>query len=219
MDRPPPCKFFNAGACFKGDFCEFTHPTQRCTSFDAGFCPYGVKCHFRHDIRKVLTSDTFEFPVPRVCSFFLAGQCKYGDTCAYSHQIDNTEFPNRMTLSQFKAQREHTRLLSPKPPKDNPLPEAKRSSIVIAPNPSRPPVPRPMTRLEQAFIRDLKPGDLEKMRDLEIDRLLKLYPPSFLKQISSNSEKIKAFSLLFSPRDPDWVTSYVQFHSVFSLSK
>ncbi|KAM7535090.1 hypothetical protein Aperf_G00000103385 [Anoplocephala perfoliata] len=203
MDRPPPCKFFSVGACFKGDLCEFTHPTQRCTSFDAGFCPYGVKCHFRHDIGKFLTSDTLEFPAPKICSFFLAGQCKYGDTCAYSHQIEDMEASNRMTLSEYKAQREQMRLLCPKPTEVSLQPETKRSSV-IAPNPARPPVSRPMARLEQAFIRDLRPGDLEKMRDLEIDRLLKLYSPSVLKQTSSNSEKTKIFSLLFSPKDPDW---------------
>ncbi|VUZ48440.1 unnamed protein product [Hymenolepis diminuta] len=202
MDLPPPCKFFHAGMCFKGEHCEFTHPTQRCKSFDSGFCQYGTKCHFRHDLDRFATSNDPETVIPTICPFFLAGQCKYGDYCTRSHQVDDAFF-SRMTLEDYKAQREFLR-----PPISRPTPSSqsfiKQSSAIVAPNPARPPVQKPTTRLEQGFLRDLTQDDLHKMRNLEVDRFLKLYPSSHLKQTSDPSDKDKVFSLLFSSKDPDW---------------
>ncbi|VDO00595.1 unnamed protein product [Rodentolepis nana] len=220
MDLPPPCKFFHAGMCFKGEHCEFAHPTQRCKYFNAGFCQYGNKCHFRHDLDRLITSNNTELAVPTTCPFFLAGQCKYGDFCTRSHQIDNSEFSGRMTLDDYKAQREYFR-----PPISRLAPETglqstfKHSSVAIAPNPARPPVQKPTTRLEQGFLRDLTPDDLDKMRNLEVDRFLKLYTPSHLKQTSDPSEKTKIFSLLFSSKDPDWTFEVKQILLTIILPK
>ncbi|VDM31916.1 unnamed protein product [Hydatigera taeniaeformis] len=204
MDRPPPCKFYQSGFCAKGDDCPFSHPTQRCRSFTQdGFCPYGVHCHYWHDFNNFALSSSAGMPVQKVCRFFLNGQCSYGDACAYSHQLDNSEQQNQITLTEYRLQQQLAQLSLP----NSLVPVTPQVSTqqVPAMHSSRPTVARPSARLEQAYLSALQPGDLEKMRDLEVDRLLKRFPPSQLKQTSGNNDEVRTFSLLFSSTDPDWV--------------
>ncbi|PWZ24193.1 E3 ubiquitin-protein ligase makorin, partial [Zea mays] len=48
-----PCKFFLHGACFKGDYCEFSHdcndqPDNVCTFYQKGTCTFGSRCRNEH---------------------------------------------------------------------------------------------------------------------------------------------------------------------------
>ncbi|VDK24184.1 unnamed protein product [Taenia asiatica] len=177
MDCRPPCKFYQSGFCARGDECPFSHPTKRCRSFTQdGFCPYGIHCHYWHDFKNFALSTSTGVPVQKVCRFFLNGQCSYGDTCAYSHQLDDVESPNQITLSEYRLQQQIAQL----------------------------PPPNPLTSLSPRLPAP-QPGDLEKMRDLEVDRLLKRFPPSQLKQTSGNNDEVRTFSLIFSSTDPEWV--------------
>lgn len=203
MDLPPPCKFFHAGTCFKGADCPFIHPTQKCKSFEAtGFCQYGYRCHFRHDLSKANYCENPSIAVPDICPFFLAGQCKFNEHCSRSHQLNFSEVSNQMTLDEFRAQQN----AHPKPTvKLTTRPETEHISTPDFPNTARPYVQKPTIRKEQGFLKDLSQDDLDQMKNLEVDRLLKLYPYSLLKQTSEPNDKHKTFSLLFSSKDPDWV--------------
>ncbi len=207
MSRPPSCRFYQSGACFNGDECPFSHPTQRCRSFTSdGWCPYGVHCHYWHDQENAALATPDGQPIQKVCRFFLNGQCSYGDSCAYSHQLNDDDvggYESRtLTLAEYKMRQgmlRQRRISGPRRAPTNSPPQP-------APPVMRPPVARPTARLEQAYIDALQPGDLEKMRELEVDRLIKRFPPSLLKQVPGNEDdNIKAFSLLFSSTDPDWV--------------
>ncbi|CAN6253510.1 unnamed protein product [Urochloa humidicola] len=53
MSRRVPCKFFLHGACFKGDYCEFSHdcndqPDNVCTFYQKGACSFGSRCRNEH---------------------------------------------------------------------------------------------------------------------------------------------------------------------------
>ncbi|KAL5964085.1 mRNA decay activator protein ZFP36L3, partial [Taenia solium] len=205
MDCRPPCKFYQSGFCARGDDCPFSHPTKRCRSFTQdGFCPYGIHCHYWHDFKNFALSTSTGVPVQKVCRFFLNGQCSYGDTCAYSHQLDDVESRNQITLSEYRLQQQIAQL-----PPSNPLTSLPSRlpapQVLSSTNSSRPTTIRPSARLEQAYLSALQPGDLEKMRDLEVDRLLKRFPPSHLKQTSGNNDEVRTFSLIFSSTDPEWV--------------
>uniref|UniRef100_A0A5K3EVQ8 RING-type E3 ubiquitin transferase n=1 Tax=Mesocestoides corti TaxID=53468 RepID=A0A5K3EVQ8_MESCO len=210
MSRPPTCHFYQAGSCLNGDSCAFYHPTQRCRSFTAdGWCPYGVHCHFWHDPENSALATEDGQPVQKICRFFLNGQCSYGEMCAYSHQVDDLtnggEFANRLTLAEYRQQRQlyrqHQQLQLPS---HRPASRSRPAPLSPAQQPtSRAVVPRPTARLEQAYVDALQPGDLEKMRELEVDRLLKRFPPTKLKHISG-TEDVESFSLMFSSSDPDW---------------
>ncbi|EUB61472.1 hypothetical protein EGR_03762 [Echinococcus granulosus] len=217
MDRPPPCKFYQSGFCAKGDDCPFSHPIQRCRSFTQdGFCPYGVHCHYWHDFKNFALTASTNTPVQKVCRFFLNGQCNYGDACAYSHQLDDVEAPNQITLTEYRLQQQMAQLSAP-----NPLisvsPQSSTAQVLSSTNSSRLAVARPSARLEQAYRSALQPGDLEKMRDLEVDRLLKRFPPSQLKQTSCNNDGVRAFSLIFSSTDPEWLHKVKQILLFISL--
>ncbi|KAF8643082.1 hypothetical protein HU200_066954 [Digitaria exilis] len=48
-----PCKFYLHGACFKGDYCEFSHdcndqPDNVCTFYLKGTCSFGSRCRNEH---------------------------------------------------------------------------------------------------------------------------------------------------------------------------
>ena len=49
---PPPCKFFQAGLCSKGKYCEFAHTETKdvaiCRWFLQGECKRGSSCAYRH---------------------------------------------------------------------------------------------------------------------------------------------------------------------------
>jgi E3 ubiquitin-protein ligase makorin len=53
MSKRVPCKFFLHGACFKGDYCEFSHdcnerPDNVCTFYQKGACSFGSRCRNEH---------------------------------------------------------------------------------------------------------------------------------------------------------------------------
>lgn len=205
MERPPPCKFYQSGFCAKGDDCPFSHPTTRCRSFTQdGFCPYGTHCHYWHDFKNFALSTSTGLPVQKVCRFFLNGQCNYGDACAYSHQLDNVASPNQITLTEYRLQQQ---MSHPSPPNfpTSVSPQLPTPQVLPSTHSSRPTITRPSARLEQAYLSALQPGDLEKMRDLEVDRLLKRFSPSQIKQTSGSNDEVRSFSLLFSSTDPEWV--------------
>ncbi|XP_044951430.1 E3 ubiquitin-protein ligase makorin-like isoform X2 [Hordeum vulgare subsp. vulgare] len=53
MSNRSICKFFVNGACFKGDYCQFSHdwndqPNDVCTFYQNGVCSYGSRCRYEH---------------------------------------------------------------------------------------------------------------------------------------------------------------------------
>lgn len=54
MQAPrPKCKFFEAGFCAKGQYCEYSHDSigTECIYFKEGTCKYGSSCAFIHSLR------------------------------------------------------------------------------------------------------------------------------------------------------------------------
>lgn len=214
MIRAPTCRFYQTGDCLNGELCPFAHPTQRCRNFTAdGWCPYGVHCHYWHDQKNTALATRDCRPVQKICRFFLNGQCNYGDSCSYSHQLIDSGNP-ALTVAEYKMMRTRISSLNSLALSSRPVCPASASPAAGL---ARPPVPRPTARLEQAYIDALQPGDLEKMRDLEVDRLLKRFPPSQLKTVSGNSEDARVFALIFSSTDPDWVSA-IDFCSARALN-
>jgi hypothetical protein len=89
-DKKKPCKYHEAGKCFFGSHCKYSHgkaesqagaPAKPCWQYAKGKCHRGSDCKYSHEVKATKPSRR-----PLCYSWNKTGDCERGDSCIYHHR-------------------------------------------------------------------------------------------------------------------------------------